>query len=137
MLGLGLVGLAFFSLLSVCSLGLRLNQQSMASIKAVQVADSEMGKAMVAVLYDLPAGTKANFWGSEHAFPATPLRTGVRQVGGDEFRFAICEQELAGVGSAPDNMVSRIDTYVWWREKGQPGSSLTSCTRLLNYGEDL
>ena len=141
-LGLGLVALAFFALLSVCALGTRFNQQNMVYIKAVQVADSELSKTIAGVLYDVPAGSKLAYWGNpvtgpNKAFPSSPLRTGIATVGADELHYAIYATTLAGVGGvAADNIVSRLDAYVWWKDKDH-GSKLTSCTRLMVYGEEL
>jgi hypothetical protein len=139
-LGLGLIALAFFALLSVCSLGVRFNQQSMIYIKAVQVADAELSRTIVGILYDVPAGSKLAYWGNpvvgpNRPFPNNPLRTGVQKVGNDELNFAIYATTLPGIGVSADNAVSRLDAYVWWKESG-PGSKLTSATRLLVYGED-
>lgn len=141
-MGLGLVALAFFALLSVCSLGTRFNEQSMVSIKAVQVADTELSRTIAGVLYDTPPGTKLAYWGNpvvgpNRPFPSNPLRTGIATVGSDQLHYAIYATTLAGVGGvSPDNVVSRLDAYVWWREKG-PGNKITSCTRLMVYGEDI
>lgn len=134
-LALGLAGLAFMALLSVCSLGLRSNEQNMVYIKAVQVADTEMNRAIVGILYDLPAGTKAAFWGNNFTFPTTAFRKGTSVIGGDEIHWAIYATAIGALGTTPANNVSKLDTYVWWKEQG-PGSKLTSCTRLINYGED-
>lgn len=141
-LGLGLVALAFFALLSVCSLGTRLNQQSLIYIKAVEVADGELSRTIVSIIYDVPAGTKTAYWGNpvvgpNKPYPGSPLRTGTATVGADQLHYAIYATTLAGVGGvAPDNLVSRLDAYVWWKEQGR-GSKLTSCTRLMVYGEEL
>jgi hypothetical protein len=141
-LGLGLVALAFFALLSVCTLGTRFNQQNLVYIKAVQVADTELSRTIVGILYDVPAGAKAAYWGSpvvgpNKPYPSSPLRTGVSTVGADDLHYAIYATTLAGVGGvSPDNVVSRLDAYVWWKDQGH-GSKLTSCTRLMVYGEEL
>lgn len=140
--GLGLIALAFFAMMSVCALGTRFNQQNMIYIKAVQVADNELSKTIISVVYDVPAGTKAAYWGSpvvgpNKAFPNNPLRVGTANIGTDQLHYAIYATTLAGVGGvAPDNVVSRLDAYVWWKEVGH-GNKLTSCTRLMVYGEDL
>lgn len=142
LISLGIVALAFFALLSVCSLGLRLNEQSMISIKAAQLADTELSRTVAGILYDVPAGTRVSFWGNPVAgpnrpYPTTPWRHGVSTIGADEIHFAIYATTLTGVGGvSPDNLVSRLDAYVWWRESG-PGSKMTSCTRLMVYGEDI
>ncbi len=141
MLGLGLVGLAFFAMLSVCSLGVRLNEQSMVSIKAAQLADSESARTVSQIIYNQPAGTTVNYWkspvtGPNFPYPNTPFRTGVTTIGSDQLHFAVYATTLSGVGGvATDNIVSRMDTYVWWKEQG-PGNKITSCTRLYVYLED-
>lgn len=141
LLGLGLVGLAFFAMLSVCSLGMRLNEQSMVSIKAAQLADTESSRTVSQIIYDLPAGTRLNFWknpvtGPNFPYPTTPFRKGVADIGSDQLHYAVYATTLNGIGGvAEDNIVSRVDTYVWWRESG-PGSKMTSCTRLYVYLED-
>ena len=139
-LGLGLVGLAFFALLSVCSLGTRYNQQSLIAIKAVQLADTELTRTMVSVVYDQPAGTKTAYWGNpvvgpNRPFPTNPLRSGTARIGTDELQYAVYATVVPGLGTSQDNVVSRLDAYVWWKEQG-PGNKLTSCTRLYVYGEE-
>ena len=141
LLGLGLVALAFFAMLSVCSLGMRLNEQSMVSIKAAQLADSESSRTVSKIIYDSPPGTRKSFWnepvtGPNFPYPTTPFRKGVTDIGSDQLHYAIYATTLSGIGGvADDNVVSRVDTYVWWREDG-PGSKMTSCTRLYVYLED-
>lgn len=141
LLGLGLIALAFFALLSVCSLGMRLNEQSMVSIKAAQLADSETSRTVSKIIYDSPPGTHDSFWhrpvtGPNYPYPTTPFRKGVTDIGSDQLHYAVYATTLAGVGGVADNnVVSRVDTYVWWREEG-PGSKMTSCTRLYVYLED-
>ncbi|MBS2038588.1 hypothetical protein JST97_26650 [bacterium] len=152
-LGLGLVGLAFFALLSVCSLGTRFNQQSMVSIKAAQLADSELSRTIAAIVYNVPLTTGpgiqystpgrtfTDFWhmpptGPNFPYPGTPWSRGVATIGADQINFAIYATTLAGVGGvSPENVVARLDAYVWWKEDG-PGNKMTSCTRLMVYGED-
>jgi hypothetical protein len=141
LLGLGLVAMAFFAMLSVCSLGVRLNEQSMVSIKAAQLADSESSRTVSQILYDQPAGTRLNYWkagvtGPNFSYPSTPFRTGSATIGTDQLHFAVYATTLSGVGGvAAENTVSRLDTYVWWKEDG-PGSKITSCTRIYTYMED-
>ncbi|MFN8613446.1 MAG: hypothetical protein U0931_38260 [Vulcanimicrobiota bacterium] len=152
-LGLGLVGLAFFALLSVCSLATRFNQQSMVSIKAAQLADTELSRTIAGIVYNVPPtssatvqyttapGSTTAFWhnpltGPTYPYPATPWSKGVATIGSDRINFAIYATTLAGVGGvSPDNVVARLDAYVWWKESG-PGNKMTSVTRLMVYGED-
>lgn len=141
LLGLGLVALAFFAMLSVCSLGVRLNEQSMVSIKAAQLADSESSRTVSRVLYDQPAGERLKYWragvvGPNWTYPNNPFRVGVATIGADQLHYAVYATTLSGVGGvALENTVSRLDTYVWWKEEG-PGNKITSCTRIYVYLED-
>ena len=142
LLGLGLIGLAFFAMLSVCSLGVRMNEQSMVSIKASQLADTETSRTISQIIYDNPPGAHLSFWGNPPAgpnkpYPNSPLRSGVATIGSDQLHFAIYATTLSGVGGgSPENVVSRVDTYVWWKEQC-PGNKITSCTRLYVYHDDI
>jgi hypothetical protein len=134
-LGLGIMTVALFALISVCSMSLKMNRQSVANLGAVQVADAELGRIVTQSLNDV-AGKKALMWGAEHSYPSTVFEKGVRQMGGNAFNYAIYEQDVPGLGSAANsNRVCKVDVYVWWTEPGQAGFKLTSCSRLVNEGD--
>lgn len=134
-LALGILAMAFFALLSVCTIGLRYNRQSINGLRAVTVADSEMGRTLAGVFHDKPTGTNSTFWGKDWLYPSDPYRKGNVQVGSDTFHYAIYAQTLVGLGDAAEgNRARKLDAYVWWVETDS-GKHLCSCSRLLNEGE--
>ena len=134
--GLGILALALFALLSVCSMALRYNRQNANNLRAAMVADTETGRTLASILNNTPPGTNTTFWSKDWNYPNEPYRKGSSLIGTETFSYAIYAQTIAGFGDpSSNNLARKIDTYVWWADPNRGGSHLTSCTRLLNEGE--
>ncbi|MCA9790429.1 MAG: hypothetical protein KC910_01485 [Candidatus Eremiobacteraeota bacterium] len=133
-LAIGLMAMALFALLSVCSMAVRYQKQSINNINAARVADAALGRAMSSALNDTPAGAAADFWDNEWPYPTSPWVTGTEAVGHQRYFFAIYATTVPSLGDV-DNAVKRVDAYVWWTEN-QAGAKLTAAMRLVNKGEE-
>ena len=135
---MGILGVALLTLMSVCSVALRYQRQSINNMNAARVNDMVLERAVASVHHDTPAGTSDTFWDNEYPYPSTAYRSGIEVVGRDEFNYAIYAVDVPGIGDAsldPPNTLRKIDAYVWWSEEGEPGQKRTFTTRLMSRGE--
>lgn len=138
-IGLGILGFALLTLLSVCSIALRYHRQSLNHLNAARVNDMVLERAVASVMHDAPPGTTDTFWNNSYPYPNTPFRSGTEKVGRDSFSYAVYAVDVPGVGDPsadPPNILRRVDAYVWWKEEGEVGEKRTYCTRLINQGEE-
>lgn len=132
---IGILALALFALISVCSMALRFQRQSLNNLNAARITDMVLGRTVASVLTDTPAGEEAAFWGATFPYPGSPFRNGVEKVGNQEFSWFIYTTDMSGVTTLPDNRLRRVDAYVVWSDK-ELGAQISSATRLVNEGEE-
>lgn len=138
-IAMGLLGFALLTLMSVCSIALRYQRQSINAMNAARVNDMVLERAMAGVNADTPTGTNDIFWNAQYPHPTTPYKRGSEQVGRETFQYAIYAVDIAGVGDPsldPPNTLRKVDAYVWWEEEGKAGQKRTFTTRLMNRGEN-
>lgn len=137
---MGILAVGLLTLLSVCSISLRYQRQSINALNAARVNDMMLERAMSGVVNDLPAGESDSFWDAEYPYPSTPYKRGEEKIGRETFQYAIYAVEVTGLGDPsldPPNTLKKVDAYVWWAEEGQAGQKRTFTTRLMNRGEEV
>lgn len=140
-IAIGIMAVALLAILSVASMALTYQRQSINNLNAASAAETVLNKAITRVLSeDPPATIQAQFWGTEYPFPSTPYDSGTLKIGREEYQYRIYALNVPGIGdpaAAPvPNVLKKVDAYVWWKDSGA-GEKRSFATRLVNQGERL
>lgn len=141
LVAVAIMGVALLTILSVASMAVNHQRQSINNLNAASAAEKVLNRAITRVLSeDPPAAIQAEFWGTQFPFPTTPYDSGTINVGRETYQYRIYAQDVPGVGdpaAAPvPNTLKKVDAYVWWKDSGA-GEKRSFATRLVNQGERL
>lgn len=136
---------ALLTLLSLSTLALRYQRQSINGMSAARVTEMVLNRYVAEVLLEdqePPGPIETNFFDNDFSYPATHYRRSVEEgsafVGREEFHWAIYATTVPGIGSTTDpdnpNRLKKVDAYVWW-DTGT-GQKRYFATRLVSQGEE-
>ncbi len=137
-IGLGILGLALLTLLTLCTTVLRYQRQSTNVMNATRVNDMVAERAVATLAQDSPTGSRDTFWASSYPYPSSPFLSGTEQVGRQTFNFAVHATDIPGLGDAgadPPNLLRRVDVYVSWDDGQGAERKTVMSTRLINSGD--
>lgn len=115
-----ILSMVLLSLLAVLGSSLKSDRKAFLMAGAANLADSELDRLLQSVKADQPAGTREQFWESDHPSSGEPLRSGVATVSHTEYSFAIFCQTVLDTSGAPlgnpDHRLKQVDIIVRWHQ---------------------
>ncbi len=113
-----ILSVVLLSLIAVLGSSLKSDRKAFLMSGAANLADSELDRLLQSVKSDQPAGTRAQFWDSDHPSSGEPLRSGQVTVSHIQYSFAIyCQTVLDTSGTPvgdPNHRLKQVDIVVDW-----------------------
>lgn len=115
-----ILSMVLLSLIAVLGSSLKADRKAFWMTGAANLADSELDRLLQSVRTDQPAGTREQFWDSDHPRSGEPLRSGVVTVSHTEYSFAIYSQTVLDTSGVPvgdpDHRLKQVDIVVRWHQ---------------------
>ena len=122
LLALALLAITMVSVFSVLVPSKHRERQLQLRAVASDIVAAEISGVEQSVESDTPVGERARFWDQEFPKPSTPFREDSLPVGGQEFRFQVFAETIAGTpGLGIDgngHRMKRVTVVVTWDYEG-------------------
>lgn len=135
---MGILALAVLGALTIASMVLKHQRQSLNHAAAARLGDTLIERAATGVIFDQPKGERKKFWDGSYPYPSAPYKEGTETVGREVFNYAIYATDLplGDAGADPPNLIRKLEAHVWWKSEGEVGEKRTVAWRMINSGSE-
>lgn len=110
LIAVGLLAVVILAIAALTISAVRSNQKAAMLGPASQVTDTLVNQTIYQVDSDVPAGTRASFWGHNGA---APWMSDSLTAGGVDYDYIIYLNDVPGFPN-PGNRVKKMDLVLWW-----------------------